>query len=146
MVNCCSSLNSLHSSRRRSLDCLSILFLSTPTANKSNHTCILVTWMGSFPDQSPFGVFILLIPFACCRPSTSPKLTTIEVAVKEPKEVDETVLKMASHKPPVKHLSSGGSSTCQASVGAERADVQLHTHTHTHTHTQVLYTWALLSF
>ena len=91
----------------------------------SPHFFIHVTRMGPLPASPPIRVFTLLIPFACCRPSTSPKLATIEVAVKEPKEVDETVLKMASHKPPVKHLSSGGSSTCQASVGAERADVQL---------------------
>ena len=91
----------------------------------SPHFFIHVTRMGPLPANPPIRVFTLLIPFACCRPSTSPKLATIEVAVKEPKEVDETVLKMASHKPPVKHLSSGGSSTCQASVGAERADVQL---------------------
>ena len=125
LINCCSGLSWLYSSRSVALGHLSLLFPSAPYASRLAQICICVHRMGPLPAQTPFRVFTLLIPFACCRPSTSPKLATIEVAVKEPKEVDETVFKMASHKPPVKHLSSGGSSTCQASVGAERADVQL---------------------
>ena len=113
-----------YSSRSRALGCLSILFLSTPAANKSAHIFSPVTRMGPLLASPPIRVFRLLIPLACHCPSTSPKPATIEVAVKEPKEVDETVFKMASCKPPVKHLSSGGSSPCQASVGAKREDVQ----------------------
>ena len=118
MVNCCSSLSCLHSSRSRALGYLSILFLAIPAARKLGHICIHAIWIESFPAWPPFRVFTLLTPLPCHCPSISPRLATIEVidgvpqsgarvAVKDPKVVDEALFKMASFMPPVKCLSSG---------------------------------------
>ena len=105
---CFSGLSCLHNSRSRALGCLSILFLSTSAANKSAHICIGVTQMGPLPAPPHLGVFTLQIPSAHSHTTTSPKLATAEVAVKEPKEVDGALFKMVSSMPPVKHVSSSG--------------------------------------
>ena len=125
LVSCCCILSCLHGPTNRALGCLSIAFLSTPAASKSAHTCIHVTRMGPLPAPPHLGVFTLQFPSARSHPTTSSKLATAEVAVKEPKEVDGALFKMPSRMPPVKHVSSsGGPSTCQEGVEAEGAEVQ----------------------
>ena len=80
LVNHCSGLSCLHSSRSRALGCLSVLFLPTPAASKPAHICILITRTGVFTSSGhPTRVFTLLIPFACHPLSISPRLATIEV-------------------------------------------------------------------